>query len=176
MSAFAAEGPHWAVEIPAVTVHGGEPKEVPHVLLVEGDDRLPKFDIVSGAARPLDLRTLDAVRVPYVNNDPAQGLAEDCVAVNDAGGQGVGFDPADKRAVELWWQQEGVRAAFFDDDTAYDCGVDALVNVEDGRFELTQDRFSFHVTSQGLVIASLRTLVQREFALRNGLARRDRVS
>ncbi|HEX7963692.1 MAG TPA: hypothetical protein VF466_03800 [Candidatus Saccharimonadales bacterium] len=176
MSAFAPEGPHWAVEIPTVAVQGGQPKEVPHVLLVEGDDRLPQFDIVSGAARPLDLRTLEAVRVPYVNNDPTQGLAEDCVAVNDAGGRGIGFDPTDRHALEMWWQQEGIQAAFFSDDAARECDLDALVDVRAGTFELTQDRFSFHVTSQGLVIASLRTLVQREFAARNGLARRSRVS
>jgi hypothetical protein len=165
------EAAYWAAEIPtAAPVPEKYGSDRPHVVLAESPGGDFDFDIVLGPSQPCEPRSRDSVRVPYVGNDPIQGIAHGVVAVRDISETGLEIaDPAREHLAELW-KDEGVTAAFFDEDTAREYGAVALVEVAEGQVAYLSEhgsrrkKYAYTVTSSGLVLASLRTVVQSIYA------------
>jgi hypothetical protein len=172
-ASYRAAENHWFSEIPIVTEKRDKraPKDVvPHVLMGAHIDGTFTFDIVSGPAVPTSALARDTVRIPYVGGVVSEGLSSEEVAVDLAIAQRpeLALGGAAVQEALRFWHTGGVEAAFYSQADAEEYGLSHLIGVTRRSHEVTQEydkgNVTFEVTSQGIVLATTRVLVDHAFA------------
>lgn len=154
----------WQSEIPILTDTGsGVGNYKPHVQL---DENL-RFDIVLGPAQS-DPFSRQAVYIPEITEGKQAMPSPDFVAVGNKRLETIALDAYGKRAAQEFWASLDAVAEFVgadelaEDKSARAMGITALIGVSPtGRQELNDGGYRFEVSTQGIVIATARTLVQR---------------
>ncbi|HSX34037.1 MAG TPA: hypothetical protein VLF62_00130 [Candidatus Saccharimonadales bacterium] len=151
----------WVAEIPSGIEHArGVETIAPYVLLSEAAGRLA-IRTIGLPWQPPETFSRDAVRVPYINNNPARGLSKECVGVEALGVNELAIDETSKTAATKFWTKNNIPAAFCDDGEARAAKRAALICFAEGTRTISEAGHIFSVTNQGIVLATARVVTQR---------------
>lgn len=151
----------WAAEIPTTANHLKNTDTMhPYVLLEEAAGGLAVYTIVQPWEEP-EWFSREAVRAPYIGNDPQRGLSKECVGIEplDVKDLTIADDSID--AATRFWKSTGVTAAFCQSGEAQAYGRTALICFADGTHTVCENGRAFEVTSYGIVLATARVVTQR---------------
>jgi hypothetical protein len=163
----------WVSQIPTMKERRTKraPQDVvPHVFMEANADGTFRFDILSGPPVPTTALARDTVRIPYVGGNISNGPSTEEVAINfnildrpDLALGGLAVQEAQR-----FWEANGIEAAFYSQADAEEHGLSYLIGVAPHQHEVEQaydgGNVEFEITSQGIVLATARVLVDYEYA------------
>ena len=146
----------WISAIPVALDRAPGPGSPPHVRL---DEHL-RFDMgCNPTATPPDAFSVQMVYPPVFRDGDNEVMSPEYVAVEAPEDRLFQLDKLGRAAALGFWARNEIPAAFCEDTGP---GLAALVDVPQGRHEMgLDDNYRFEVTSQGIVLATMRVLVQR---------------